>query len=293
MKQKKLLIFLLLLLFGASGCASNFQRIGNPDHLISNKEPLTALYGAPFIYVDINVAGRNTGNWFGVIGMAAGMSRDKNRNQQALDNLLKNGIQPFAQQEILSTITKVVNNAGGPIIKDTLLLPADSAKAKSMIEALPTKEGFFAIDTFVNFQAAQTDNQFGASIGVIEGISTKVEIHLALMSSGKERKPVWKDVYVCELKSVQKSLVENEAALAKELVKTAILNLKPWIENDLKGQDIGKHPYAKVVYRNYTENEGHILHDDDDYISIRVKEGMTRIIPKAFIREVKPIDKEA
>jgi hypothetical protein len=284
-------VILVFLLVASFGCApqKQFQRIGSSQDLVSVEKPVVALYGTPAINVNINVGGRNVGSWFGVIGTAIGSSNDKNRNQEALDKMLQNNIQPFTQQEIVSMVTSVLDHVGGPKIKESLLLPVQPEAAKTMKGTIPENEELFSADAFLSFYAAASPNAVSASFGAVEGVATKLEIQLNLMSPGPNRQPIWKDIYVCELKAVQDSLVANEAALAKKLIKSAIENLKPWIEKDLQGHDLSGLPYVSVQYRSGLQNEGRLLEDGDDYLSIRLKDGMTWVIPKCFVRDVKPI----
>lgn len=282
-----------ILLFAS--CATNtnkFQRIGAPTDFISASKTVIAVYGTPAIYVNINVAGRNVGSWFGAIATAIGKSHDRNLNQAALNNLLASGVQQYTQDEIVSMISNMLRNSEGLAIGDSIKLSSDSQKNKDQKTNIPNSTEIFGVDSYLTFYAADAKNSVAASVfGAVAGIATKLEIHLIILSPAPERRPIWNDIFICELEPIQESLVENNSLKAKELLKTALDKLVPWIAKELHGEAYDNFPRVKVKYRSGLLEEGYLLSDANNFVVIRLIDGITRVLPKDFIREINTVKK--
>ncbi len=240
MRQRLFTVILAVSILLFTSCATNkYQRIGSPNDFISAGKTVIAVYGNPAIYVDINVAGRNAGSWFGDIATAIGKSHDRNLNQAALNNLLASGILQYTQDEIESMISNMLRNSEGLAIGDSIKLSSDSKKNEDQKTNIPKSTEIFGVDSYLTFYAADAKNSVAATVfGAVAGIATKLEIHFILLSPAPERRPIWNDIFVCELEPIQESLVENNSLKAKELLKTALDKLVPWITKELRGEGL-------------------------------------------------------
>lgn len=291
MIQKLFTIILIMSILLFTSCATNnFQRIGTPKDFISAGRTAIAVYGTPAIYVDINVAGRNVGSWFGDIATAIGKSRDRNLNQAALNNLLASGILQYTQDEIVSTISNMLRNFERLAIVDSIKLSFDNKKAEDQKTNIPKSTEIFGVDSYVTFYAADAKNSVASTVfGAVAGIATKLEIHIIYLSPAPERRPIWKDIFICELEPIKESLVENNSLKAKELIKTALDKLVPWIAKELHEKAYENFPRVKVKYRSSLWEEGYLLSEAGDYVIIRLIDGITRVLPKDFIREINTV----
>lgn len=293
MRQKLFAALLATSIILFTSCATNkYQRIGSPKDFISAGKTVIAAYSTPAIYVDINVAGRNAGSWFGEIATAIGKSHDRNLNQAALNNLLASGIQQYTQDEIVSMISNMLRNYEGLAIDDSIKLSSDSKKAEDQKTKIPKSTEIFGVDSYLSFYAADAKNSVAASVfGAVAGIATKLEVHIIYLSPAPERRPIWNDIFVCELEPIQESLVENNSFKAKELLKTALDKLVPWIARELHGEAYDNFPRVKVKYRSSLWEEGYLLSDANDFIVIRLIDGITRVLPKDFIKKINIVKK--
>ncbi|MFH1934289.1 MAG: hypothetical protein ABIN18_22280 [Pseudomonadota bacterium] len=85
--------------------------------------------------------------------------------------------------------------------------------------------------------------------------------------------------------------MENNSLKAKELLKTALDKLVPWIAKELHGEAYENFPRVKVQYRSNLCEEGYMLSEADDFVVIRLIDGITRVLPKDFIREINTVKK--
>jgi len=291
MKQRLLPVILAMVTLLFAACSPDkFQRIGRPADFISAGKEVTAMYGNTAIYVDINVGGRNVGSWFGTIGNAVGKSRDRNMNREALNTLLESGIQQYAQNEIASRMPNVLREFDGLSVSDSVQLSLNSEEAKTQKESVPESAEIFAVDSHLAYYATSSKNSVAAAFGAVEGVTTKLEITITYLSPAPERKTVWKDIFICELMPVQESLVDNNGLKAKELLITAVDKLLPWISRELRGEAVESFPRVEVQYRSFLEDEGYLLSEADDFVVIRLVNGITRVMPRDYIREIEYIE---
>ena len=293
MRQRLFSVILAMSILLFASCATNkYQRIGSPKDFISAGKTVIAVYGNPAIYVDINVSGRSVGSWFGEIATAIGKSHDRNLNQAALNNLLASGIQQYTQGEIESMISNMLRNSEGLAISDSIKLSSDSKKNEDQKTNIPKSTEIFGVDSYLTFYAADAKNSVAATVfGAVAGIATKLEIHFTLLSPAPERRPIWNDIFVCELEPIQENLVENNSLKAKELLKTALGKLVPWIAKELHGKTYENYPRVKVRYRSNLLEEGYLLSDANDFIVIKLIDGITRVMPKDFVKEINIVKK--
>lgn len=295
MNRRMSVIFLILFVTLCSGCTPTkfqFQRIGSPDHFMTIDKKATPLYGQPALYVNINVAGQNVASWFGptsIVGAVAN-SVDRNHNQAVVDALIKNGFNEYTQTSIATTLSEMLSDINRLQTTDMLLLSSSPEEAKRQKDSLSTVE-IFAVDSHVAFLAGDVQNALAVAFGAKEGIVTKLEIRFNYLSSGAERRKIWSDVFVCELEAIpfRESLVKDEAFIAKQLVKKALDQLQPWIKKDLQSEPYDKYQRVRIKYRGGLKEEGWLLQNSETILVIRVTEGITRVIPKPYIREIEVI----
>lgn len=295
MNRRVSVIFLILFVALCCGCTptkSQFQRIGSPHDFMTIDKKAIPVYGQPSLYVNINVAGQNVASWFGPnsIVSAVAKSADRNHNQAVVDDLIKKGFQDYTQTSIATTFSEMLSDINRLQPADMLLLSSSPEEARRQKESISTAE-MFAVDSRVAFYAGDVQNAFAVAFGAKEGIVTKLEIIFSYLSSGAERRIIWNDVFVCELEAIpfSESLVKDEAFRAKQLVKKALDQLLPWIKKDLKSEPYDEYQRVRIIYRNGLKEEGWLLQNSETILAIRVTEGITRVIPKPYIREMKVI----
>jgi hypothetical protein len=293
MNRRMYVIFLILFVTLYSGCTpTKFQRIGSPDYFMTIDKKATPLYGQPALYVNINVAGQNVASWFGPNSIVSSVAKgvDRKHNQAVVDDLIKKDFHDYTQTSIATTLSEMLSDVNRLQATDMLLLSSSPEEAKRQKESVSTTE-IFAVDSHVAFYAGDVQNAFAVAFGAKEGIVTKLEIRFNYLSSGAERRKIWSDVFVCELEAIpfSESLVKDEAFRAKQLVKKALDQLQPWIKKELQSEPYDKYQRVRIIYRSGLKEEGWLLQDSETILAIRVTEGITRVIPKLYIREIKVI----
>lgn len=293
MNRRMYVIFLILFVTLYSGCTpTKFQRIGSPDYFMTIDKKATPLYGQPALYVNINVAGQNVASWFGPDSIVSSVAKsvDRKHNQAVVDDLIKKDFQEYTQNSIATTLSEMLSDIDRLQTTDMLLLSSSPEEAGRQKESLATSE-IFAVDSHIAFYAGDVQNAFAGAFGAKEGIVTKLEIIFSYLSSGSERRKIWSDVFVCELEAIpfSESLVKDEAFRAKQLVRKALDQLQPWIKKELQSEPYDKYQRVRIIYRSGLKEEGWLLQDSETILAIRVTEGITRVLPKLYIREIKLI----
>jgi len=295
MNRRMSVILFILFVTLYSGCTptkSQFQRIGSPHDFMTIDKKATPVYGKPALYVNINVAGQNVASWFGPNSIVSAVAKkvDRNHNQAVVDDLIKNGFHDYTQTSIAAALSEMLSDINRLQPADMLLLSSSPEEAKRQKDSVSTAE-MFAVDSHVAFYAGDVQNAFAVALGAKDGIVTKLEIIFSYLSSGAERRKIWNDVFVCELEAIpfSESLVKDEAFIAKQLVKKALDQLLPWIKKDLKSEPYDKYQRVRIIYRSGLKEEGWLLQDSETILAIRVTEGITRVIPKLYIKEIKVI----
>jgi hypothetical protein len=286
MKKKKMamhltpFVFLAVTLLLLTACAGpiQYQRIGSPRDFNSGNRSSIAVYGCPSVYVNIAVAGRQIGQWFGGIGGLVGAASDTSRNEQFRDLLLKDGIQKYASDSIEKFFRSTLVESKIVSITDTYFLTCKQNEASELNkQSLLEDKEKLAVDSFLSFMATN-----GGDI-------LHLEITAEYSNPGSPRNVIWKDVYVYESLPSDLNSTESPGVLVKRLFDDAFNILKPWIRKDIEGtkQWYLEFPMVSVKYSSGLKEDGYLLQDSNGLFAIRPINGLVRIVPKKYVDDLK------
>ena len=265
--------------FILTSCAEQkyFQRIGVPSDFNSGKRSSVVLYTCPSVTVNVAVAGRKIGAWFGFLGPIIGRQADQSRNEEFLNLIVQDGIQVHARSVIENFIrttldeTKIVSITDSHNIKCKM---EDSTEQNIGLQLVD--KDVLAFTTHLTFRA--TD----------DGDSLFLIITAQYSTGGSPRNVVWREQYVYETPPADLSSNVKPGPSTKVLFNDAFNILKPWIRKDLTEPIhwYKNFPVVSVKYASGIKEIGHLLQDADGLLVIRPNNGLIRVIPKKYVRNV-------
>ena len=279
MLYEKLRRSVLFVLFAViiSGCATQKQwnRIGSPGDFMDRNRDANVAYACPSLFVQIENVSNVVIGIFGLVGGIAENIHAKAVNEKALEKLLDVGVREFTRDEIAKLFPPLLENNNRLVAKKTEYLPPDPVEMKKVVSALPAEDELFTVDSWLRFYSS------------VDGIVMQFGMELNFLSTGPRRSVIWREAYFSESNPLSKDLIKDDGQLVKSEIRAAIEDILPWIEQDFSSIGTQGLKVVHIKYNSGVKEDGYLIYESEDKIVIKKTGGMTRIVPRAYVKKMK------
>jgi len=296
--MKKSIIFFLVIfsIYIDTGKSRSFNRVGSVGRAVSiDKSPIISFGHPGLTYM------ASTSSAAGVTVISGISARRKNEKATAI--LAKTGIKDLIKTKIHSNLISVLRtkftvddqfvHISKPDFRRVAALKkiynfpdgdqhsnlAKISHGNNDFNRLPGSGKFLAVDSFATYYYDVKDRR------VLE-----LEIQLTYLVGGERQdryRIEWMDKYICFFVGGQEDILQNNAQLAEEMAEEAIKVVSHWIQEDISGRyPRNSRPAAKVKIP-WGKFKGELLSQDQDYVVLRLKNGVIRMIPMIWVKKIK------